>query len=103
MFSYLNSKPPADYIGHWSPYYKQLLKWCVTLLMLSYDGDHIRYPDRKHDNISYVVIPNDVAMDDAPPTCDIKRRQSGSIPPAKKTKSAGVCDKAGPTAVPVSW
>ena len=38
----------------------------------------------------------------APPTHGIKRRQSGSSPPAKKRKSAGVCDEAGPTAAPVS-
>ena len=51
-----------------------------------------------------------MAVDDAPTTdkqashtCGVKRRQSGSSPPAKKSKSAAdVCDKAGPTVAPVS-
>ena len=64
----------------------------------------------------YIIL-DDVAQDDvavndapitctdkqAPPTCGVKRRQSGSSPPAKKSKSAaGVCDEAGPTVAPVS-
>ena len=80
-----------------------------------YDGDPVRYPSRKHDSISCVIIPDDLAQDDVPmddapttdkqasPTLGVKRRQSGSSPPAKKSKStADVCDKAGPTAAPVS-
>ena len=43
-----------------------------------------------------------MAVNDAPTTHGVKRRQSGSSPPAKKSKSAGVCDKAGPTVAPVS-
>ena len=102
-----------------SPYYKQLLKWCDSVDVIRvppYDGDPVRYPNRKHDSISRVVIPDDLAQDDvpmddtpttdkqAPPTRGIKRRQStsGSSPPAKKRKSAGVCDEAGPTVAPVS-
>ena len=101
-----------------SPYYKQLLKWCDSVDVIRvppYDGDPVRYPNRKHDNISCVIIPDDVVQDDvavddapitdkqAPPTCGVKRRQSGSSPPAKKSKSAAdVCDVAGPTAAPVS-
>ena len=58
--------------------------------MLSpYDGDPVRYPDRKHD---IVITPDDLAQDDvpmddtpttdkqAPPTRGIKRQS----PPAKK-------------------
>ena len=101
-----------------SPYYKQLLKWCDSVDVIRvppYDGDPVRYPNRKHDNISCVIIPDDVAQDDvavndapttdkqASPTHGVKRRQSGSSPPAKKSKSAAnVCDEAGPTVAPVS-
>ena len=93
-----------------SPYYKQLLKWCDSVDVIRvppYDGDPVKYPNRKHDSISCVIIPDDLAQDDVPmddapttdkqasPTRGVKRRQSGSSPPAKK-------HKAGPTAAPVS-
>lgn len=104
-----------------SPYYKQLLKWCDSVDAIRvppYDGDPVRYPTRQHDNISCVVIPDDVAqedaVDDAPttakktaPTCGTKRRRGNSKAPAKRGRRVPVkrgrpSDAAEPTTVQVS-
>ena len=46
-----------------APYYKQLLEWCDSVDVIrpeSYDGPPVRYPDRKHDDISCVTVDDDI-------------------------------------------
>ena len=47
-----------------APYYKQLLQWCdsvdVIYRLPPYSGPSVRYPDREHDQISCMVIENEL-------------------------------------------
>ena len=46
-----------------APYYKQLLRWCDSVDVIRsppYDGPPVRYPDRKHDQISCVTMDDEL-------------------------------------------